>query len=45
MLKTSDNKYYPVLPPISFAEEFQQIKESIEDKKIDFNYTYYVANP
>lgn len=45
MLKTSDNKYYPVLPPIGFAEEFQQIKESIEEKKIEFNYTYYVANP
>jgi hypothetical protein len=23
MLKTSDNKYYDVLPPISFAEEFE----------------------
>ena len=30
MLKTSDNKYYDVLPPISFAEEFEQIKQSIE---------------
>jgi hypothetical protein len=43
MLKTSDNKYYDVLPPISFAEEFEQIKQSIESKKIAFNYRYSVA--
>lgn len=43
MLKTSDNKYYDVLPPISFAEEFEQIKQSIEQKKIAFNYRYSVA--
>ena len=43
MLKTSDNKYYDVLPPISFAEEFEQIKQSIEQKKIEFNYRYSVA--
>jgi hypothetical protein len=43
MLKTSDNKYYDVLPPISFAEEFEQIKQSIESKNIAFNYRYSVA--
>lgn len=26
MLKTSDQKYYDVLPPISFSEEFEQIR-------------------
>jgi len=44
MLKTSDLKYYDVLPPISFSEEFEQIKESIEEKNIEFNYRYSVAN-
>jgi len=44
MLKTSDQKYYDVLPPINFAEEFEQIKNSIEDKQIAFNYRYSVAN-
>ena len=43
MLKTSDNKYYDVLPPISFAEEFEQIKLHIESKMIAFNYRYSVA--
>ena len=44
MLKTSDQKFYDVLPPISFSEEFEQIKESIEEKNIAFNYRYSVAN-
>jgi hypothetical protein len=43
MLKTSDNKYFPALAPIGFAEEFEKIKEGIEAKKIDFNYSYSVA--
>jgi len=43
MLKTSDYKYYDVLPPISFSEEFEQIKQFIEEKKICFNYRYSVA--
>ena len=43
MLKTSDQKYYDVLPPISFAEEFEQIKEFIGDKGISFNFRYTVA--
>ena len=44
MLRTSDQKYYEVLPPISFSEEFEQIKQNIEEKKIVFNYRYSVAN-
>ena len=44
MLKTSDQKFCDVLPPISFSEEFEQIKESIEEKNIAFNYRYSVAN-
>jgi len=43
MLKTSDQKYYDVLPPISFSEEFEQIKEFIEEKQIAFNFRYSVA--
>ena len=43
MLKTSDGIYVESLPPISFEEEFEQIKESIEEKKIQFNYNYSVA--
>ena len=43
MLKTSDDKYYDILEPISFSEEFQQIKEFIEEKEIQFNYRYTVA--
>ena len=43
MLKTSDDKYYDLLEPISFSEEFQQIKEFIEEKEIQFNYRYTVA--
>lgn len=43
MLKTSDGCYFDVLPPISFEDEFEQIKQSIEEKKIQFNYRYQVA--
>ena len=43
MLNTSDDKYYDLLEPISFSEEFQQIKEFIEEKEIQFNYRYTVA--
>ena len=43
MLKTSDNNYFDVLPPISFEEEFEQIKQSIEEKEIQFNFKYQVA--
>lgn len=43
MLKTSDGQFADVLPPISFEEEFEQIKESIEAKNIQFNYRYNVA--
>lgn len=44
MLKTSESKYYDVLPPIGFSEEFEQIKQNIEEKPIIFNYRYSVAN-
>jgi len=43
MLKTSDGSYFDVLPPISFEEEFEAITQSIEEKKIQFNYRYSVA--
>jgi hypothetical protein len=26
LLKTSEQKYYDILPPISFSEEFEQVK-------------------
>lgn len=32
-----------MLPPISFEEEFEQIKLGIEEKEIDFSYRYQVA--
>lgn len=44
MLKTSDTKYCDVLPPITFSEEWNQIKDSIEEKEIMLNYRYSVAN-
>lgn len=43
MLKIPDGKFYDVLPPISFEEEFEQIRQNIDDKKIKFNYRYLVA--
>ena len=43
MLKTSDKKYYDVLPPICFSEEFAQIKKCFESKKVALNYRYSVA--
>ena len=43
MLKTSDKKYYDVLPPISFSEEFQQIKNCFDSKQVALNYRYSVG--
>ena len=43
MLKTSDGSYFDVLPPISFEDEFEQIRQGIEEKQLEFLYTYQVA--
>lgn len=44
MLKTSDsNVFNSPLPPISFSEEFEQIRTCFEEKSMAINYTYHVA--
>lgn len=44
MLKTSDsNVFNSPLPPISFSEEFEQIRTCFEEKSMAINYIYHVA--
>ena len=43
MLKTSDTGIWDVLPPISFEDEFFQIRQGIEEKNVEFNFRYKVA--
>ena len=43
MLKTSEGNCKNQLTPISFSEEFEEIKQSIEEKNVEFNYRYSVA--
>ena len=45
VLKTSENIYHDVLKPISFAEEFEQIKIQMEEKEKEFLYRYQLATP
>ena len=44
LLKTSENTYHDVLKPISFAEEFEEIKRDMQGKKKGFIYRYSLAS-
>lgn len=43
MFEVSEDKISDTLTPISFKEEFQQIRETIENEKINFLYRYQMA--